>query len=316
MIISASRRTDIPAFYSEWFINRIEEGYCTVPNPLFKNQISVISLHPADVDVFVFWTRNPKPLFPHIDYLNELGYKYYFQFTINNYPKHYEPNNPSIDSSIKNFNYISDKLGTGKIIWRYDPILLTKDLTADFHLKNFTFISNMLRGKTHRVVISIVDDYKKTLRHLNKINVDYQPNQTENREYEYLLKSIVGISTSNGMKVESCAEAKNYAYLGIEHGKCIDDQLILKEFGIDLKYKKDKTQRPACGCIDSRDIGANDSCLMGCVYCYATFEHENAIQNFKSHDPKFPALIKHSFSEELLIKIKNIQNKNNQGSLF
>jgi len=311
MIISASRRTDIPAFYSEWFMNRIREGYCTVPNPFNSKQISVIELSPKNVEAIVFWTRNPRPLLEHLKHLDELGYNYYFQFTINNYPKIYEKHNPSVISAISIFKELSNRIGIGKVIWRYDPILLTNDLTVDFHSNNFKSIAEELKGFTKRVVISIVDDYKKTVRRLTKLDVNFQEKQEERPDIEELLKTIVGIAHSNDMEVQSCAEAKNYGYLGIQPGKCIDDDILLREFGIDLTYKKDKSQRLACGCMVSRDIGMNDTCLMGCEYCYAVTGHERAVNNKKKHDPKFPSLIKHEIPEETLKKIQAVKQQMN-----
>jgi len=309
MIISASRRTDIPAFYSEWFMNRIREGYCTVPNPFNSKQISVVDLSLRNVEAIVFWTRNPKPLFNYLSQLDDLGYKYYFQFTINNYPKIYEKHNPSIGSSISTFKELSNKIGNGKVIWRYDPILLTDDLTVDFHLSNFKSIADELKGFTKRVVISIVDDYKKTVRRLTKLDVNYKEKQDERFEMEKLLKGIVEIAHANNMEVQSCAEAKNYGYLGIEPGKCIDDDILKREFGIELNYKKDKSQRLACGCTVSKDIGMNDTCLMGCEYCYAVVSHEKAVNNKERHDPNFSSLVKHEMSEETLKKIQTVKQQ-------
>jgi DNA repair photolyase len=310
MIISASRRTDIPAFYSEWFMNRIREGYCTVPNPFNNKQISVIDLSPKSIEAIVFWTRNPKPLLEHLKQLDELGYNYYFQFTINNYPRKYEKYNPSLISAISIFKELSNRIGSGKVIWRYDPILLTDDLTVDFHLNNFENIAGKLKGFTKRVVISIVDDYKKTVRRLTKLDVNYKEKQEERPEMERMLKTIVEFAHSNNMEVQSCAEAKNYGYLGIKPGKCIDDDILLREFGIDSTYKKDKSQRLACGCMVSRDIGINNTCFMGCEYCYAVTSHERAVNNKKKHDPKFSSLIKHKITEDVLEKIKILKNSN------
>lgn len=305
MIISASRRTDIPAYYSNWFSNRIRSGYCTVINPLFKNQISLVSLRPKDIDVIVFWTRNPKPLFNFLPELDDLGLQYYFQFTINGLIKKYEQYNPSINSSVENFYFLANKLGPGKVIWRYDPILLTDDLTTDFHINNFKRIAQKLNGQTKKVVISIVDDYKKTVKRLSELNVNYVKRQESFNSIEYLLGHITEIASRYNLVVESCAEAKDYGHLGIMHGKCIDDQLLLNEFGINLKYKKDASQRLACGCTESRDIGSNDTCLMGCVYCYATTNHNLAIKNMNQHDPEFSSILRHPIDEVLQKKIND-----------
>lgn len=311
MIISASRRTDIPAYYSEWFYNRIEEGYCTVPNPFNADQVYLVDLKPKAVTAIVFWTRNAFPLLKNINILDEKGYKYYFQFTLNNYPRIYEPYNPTFDNSIKCFQEIANKLGTGKIIWRYDPILFTNDLTIEFHKNNFAKIFDELSDYTKRIVISIVDNYKKTENRLKKLKTEYEGEQIEKSEVENLLKFIVEKASTKGIEVESCAESKEFSHLGIVHGKCIDDRLLKAEFGIDLTFKKDKNQRLPCGCMVSKDIGVNNTCLMGCEYCYATISHNSAIKNKKKHDPNFSSLIVHKMSEEMEEKIKAFRQQQN-----
>jgi hypothetical protein len=291
MIISASRRTDIPTYYSEWFVNRIRAGYCEVRNPFNPKQISRIDLRPESVDAIVFWTRNPRPLLKYLNELDLRGYKYYFQYTLNNYPRIYESNRPTLESATETFVMLSKRIGSGKVIWRYDPILFTNDLTLDFHERNFGTIAERLAGSTRRVVISIIDDYKKTVRRLNKLNVGYFPHQENSSKIEILLKRIVQIANKYEMEVKSCAEPKDYSYLGVLPGKCIDDELIRKELGVNIEYKKDKGQRAACRCTVSKDIGAVNTCLMGCKYCYATQSQQTALNNWKRHNPNLSAMI-------------------------
>lgn len=307
MIISASRRTDIPAYYSKWFLNRIREGYCTVPNPFNFEQVQLVDLTPEAVTAIVFWTRNATPILKDLKILDDLGYKYYFQFTINNYGKTLEPYNPSLELSLNSFKQLSEKLGIGKVIWRYDPIVFTDELTIDFHKSNFSKIFNELKNYTKKIVISIIDDYKKTLSRLRKIQVNYTEKQENIPQVEELLKYIVDRAYTENIRVESCAEEKDLSYLGIEHGKCIDDRLLKEEFGIDLCYKKDKNQRLACGCMISKDIGVNNTCLMGCEYCYATSSHKAAINNRKKHNPDFSSLIEHKINDDIKLLIENLK---------
>ena len=157
MIISASRRTDIPAFYSEWFMRRIRAGFCTVPNPIRKNQVSHVSLRPEDVDVIVFWTRNPAPLIKHLGELDERGYRYYFQYTIMDNPLALDPSCPTTEKSLKTARALADRIGMEKIIWRYDPIVFASQLDAGFHKKTYERIACAMRGHTQCSVISIVD---------------------------------------------------------------------------------------------------------------------------------------------------------------
>ena len=301
---------NILAYYGEWFFNRISEGYCTVPNPFNSNQLSIVDLTPENVDVIVFWTRNPSPVLKKLKILDDLGYKYYFQFTINNYPKMYEKSNPSLDLATDTFIKLSDKIGPGKVIWRYDPIIFTDDLTSDFHIENFDKIFSRLHNYTERIVISIVDNYNKTDRRLNKLNTNYKDDQLENPFLLKLLKYFVDLARNYNIEVQSCAEEKEFDFIGIKHGKCIDDQLINEEFGIDLNYKKDKTQRLACGCTQSKDIGMNNTCVMGCEYCYATISNHKAIENKKKHDPNFSSLIKHDLTADMKEKIEMFKQGN------
>lgn len=308
MIISASRRTDIPAYFSEWFINRIKEKYCTVPNPFNLKQVSFVDLSPDAVDVIVFWTRNAQPLLKNLDILDNLGYKYYFQYTINNYPKLYEKSNPSLESAIDTFIKLSKRLGTGKVIWRYDPIIFTNDLTPQYHTNNFNTIFSKIGDYTKRIVISIVDNYNKTNRRMDSLNVNYQNDQLEKPQLLELLEKFVKVANQNGLEVQSCAEDIDLEQIGIKHGKCIDDELIKKEFNVGLKFKKDKSQRLACGCTDSKDIGMNNTCLMGCEYCYATVSNNSAIHNKKKHNPKFSSVIEHELNDKMIEQINDFKS--------
>lgn len=161
MIISASRRTDISAFYAEWMVRRLREGYCTVPNPFDRKQVSRISLRPEDVETIVFWTRNPRPLMPYLDELDSRGYRYYLQFTILGYPRQIDPKTPAATTSVEAFRELAGRLGPGRVIWRYDPIVLTSITPPAFHEENFRRSAESLRGYTCRVVVSIVDMYRK-----------------------------------------------------------------------------------------------------------------------------------------------------------
>ena len=162
MIISASRRTDIPAFYAKWMVRRLREGYCTVPNQWNRNQISKIALGPEDVDAIVFWTRNPRPLMAFLEELDSRGYRYYFQYTILGYPREIEPGTPSLTTAVETFCELSERLGPGRVIWRYDPIVFTGLTTPAFHRENFQRLAESLANRTRRVVVSIVDSYRKT----------------------------------------------------------------------------------------------------------------------------------------------------------
>jgi len=319
MIISCSRRTDIPAFYSEWFYNRIKEGYCTVPNPFNNKNVSVIDLSPQNVDVIVFWTRNAASFWKKRELLEKRGYKYYFQFTINNYGLPFEPGKFNLETVINNFKEISDGIGSDRIIWRYDPIIFTPELNFEFHSYNFKKLCNKLSGYTKRVVISIVDGYRKTKNRLKKRNIDFIQNQIFHPEAKQLLKFIAKTASKRNIEVQTCAENIDLIDLGIIRGKCIDNDLIKREFGINLKYKKDKGQRNDCLCSMSRDIGMSNTCLNGCKYCYAVVSDKTALKNHRKHNPGFSSLIKHEFDKKTILKIKELKNNpevNHQINLF
>jgi hypothetical protein len=289
MIISASRRTDIPAFYTPWFMNRIREGYCSVPNPYNPSQIATVSLHPEDVDVIVFWTRNPSPLLPHLKDLDSDGHHYYFLCTIMDNPPILEPHSATLEKSTRAFRALADMIGPEKVIWRYDPIVFTRETTPDFHKKEYEKIARELRGHTTRCIISTLNLYKKTSLRLKAAAVEM--NSCEGEEYNNLMAFMAQSARHCGMAIFSCAQEGDLAAYGIRHGKCIDDRYIKETFGLEVTSRKDPSQRRGCGCIVSKDIGMYDSCLFGCVYCYATSSLEKARENQRRHDQEAPSLI-------------------------
>jgi len=200
MILSVSRRTDIPNHYSEWFFNRIEDKHLCVRNPRNRKQISGIDLSPEVIDCIVFWTKNPDKMIDRLDELNK--YDYYFQFTVNNYGKEIEPEIPKLEERIKTFKRLSEKIGKDRVIWRYDPILLSKEYTIDNHLKSFENISKNLKGYTDKVVISFVDSYSKTKRNTKNLNLK----ETSDEEMKNLGKEMYEVANKYGLDVESCAE--------------------------------------------------------------------------------------------------------------
>jgi hypothetical protein len=295
MIISASRRTDIPAFYAKWFIRRVHAGYCTVPNPFNANQVSRVSLKPRDVDVIVFWTRNPAPLMPYLDELDALGFQYYFQYTILKNPKELDQNGPAFEQSLSTFQRLSQKIGPGRVIWRYDPIVFTDKTGMSFHRETYQEIAQKLRGYTHRSVISIMDFYRKTQRRFQALEENglsiYQVQGSSGNRFETLMSALARSAAENEMEIVSCAEEHDLSGFGIRAGKCIDDEYIGQTFGIEVGHKKDPSQRKACGCVISHDIGMYDTCLFGCQYCYATSSFDRAKINHSQHDPESPSLL-------------------------
>lgn len=295
MIISASRRTDIPAFYAPWFMNRIRAGFCTVPNPFNSNQVSRISLAPDDVDVIVFWTRNARPLLDHLAELDTRGYRYYVQYTILDNPRLVDQKTPPVEQAIATFQTLAAHVGPQRVIWRYDPIVLSEQTGAAFHLDRYAWIAERLAGCTTRSVISVLDRYKKAEGRLRTVAeqglaIAGKPDDTL-PEFATLMRGIVQTATGQGMEIVSCAEEIDLARYGVRPGKCIDDDYIFAAFGLRVDGAKDRSQRSACGCVASRDIGMYDSCLFGCQYCYATSSFTRARANHAAHDPLASSLL-------------------------
>jgi len=278
MILSVSRRTDIPAFYCDWFFNRIQEGFVDVRNPMNMHQVSRINITPEVVDCIVFWTKNPKKMLARIDELKD--YNYYFQFTINPYNKQIETNVPSKTEIIETFRRLSQQIGSNRVIWRFDPILLTDKIDIDYHVKYFEELAKRLEYLTTRCVISFVDLYKKIVVNTQALKIR-EPSISEMR---YLAEKLVSIASKYGIQILSCAENIDLSKEGVEHGCCIDPILIEEICGYHIDIKKDRNQRKECKCIESIDIGAYNTCCHACEYCYANSNNEKAkSQNSKHH---------------------------------
>ena len=285
MIISASRRTDIPAYYSDWFYNRIREGYVCVRNPMNFHQVSRVALSPNVVDGIVFWTKNPLPLLSRLEELR--AYPYYFQFTLTPYGKDIEPNVPSKnDVILPSFQELSRKIGPERVIWRYDPILFTNRYTMDYHLTFFSQLAQRLEGYTLKCVISFVDLYHNTQTNMNGLG--FAP-PTE-KEIFQLAERFADIAHKHHLVLETCAEKINLEQFGIAHGHCIDHSLLEQIAGCRLALDKDKYQRAECGCMASIDIGMYDTCRHGCKYCYATHSFKTVLHNTSTHIPSSPLL--------------------------
>lgn len=291
MIISASRRTDIPAFYADWFFRRLEEGFVVTRNPFNTKQLSKIHLDNEVVDAIVFWTKDPRPMLDKLELLDKSGIAYYFQFTITPYERDIEPNLPEDKRElIDTFIRLSDSLGPDRVIWRYDPVLFSDKYTLDFHREAYDRCAQLLSGRTKTSVISFLDmDYNNT----KKIgNLGIRDGSVE--EKIAVATAIAESAAKYGMAVQSCAEDIDLDALGITHGKCIDGDLIElisgKKFAAKRK-EKDKTQRQLCGCVASIDIGTYNTCKHGCTYCYANYSSGAIAGNCKQHDPRAAVLI-------------------------
>ena len=285
MIISASRRTDIPSYYSDWFFNRIKDGYVCVRNPMNIHQISRISLDPSVVDGIVFWTKNPLPM---LDRLQELkDYIYYFQFTITAYGTDIEQNLPSKkEVIIPTFQKLSDMIGPERVVWRYDPILLTEKYNIECHKKSFEYIARNLQGYTKKCVISFLDLYRNTKNNTKSIGLL----PLEKPEMHEISKQLSEIANRYNIVLESCSEKIDLEQYGVSHGHCIDISLFEDLLDCKLRLEKDKNQREECGCFSSIDIGMYNTCKNHCLYCYANYSQTSVTSNFKAHSPYSPLI--------------------------
>jgi hypothetical protein len=275
MIISASRRTDIPAFFANWFIERLNLGNFELANPFNPARTRTIKVAPATVEAIVFWTRYPLPLIKHLEQIEAMGYSYIFLITITGYPRFLEPKAPTQKKAIAAFQRLSDIIGNTKVIWRYDPIVYSSSTDEAYHLRNFENLARALSGHTCRVIISFLDFYRKLtprFRYMqNEIGVEIIDVLKRHPDRAILLAGrLKGISAAYGMSIQSCAEETMLSDAGIAAGACIDSGYISKITGKELPYAKDKNQRAACLCAQSLDIGLYNSCRFNCRYCYAS----------------------------------------------
>lgn len=305
MIISASRRTDIPAVYPEWFMNRLREGEVFVPNPYNRKKVTRIALSPDTVDCIVFWTKNPEPLMPYLQEIEELGYRFSFQMTVTDYESDLEPGVPPLEESIATFLLLSERIGKERIDWRFDPILLTEKYSAAYHAEKFEMMCEWLHQATERCVISFVDAYKEN-----------RYSELEPEVIRRLAEMFSGIAGKYRLPLYTCAETIDLSPYGIRHGACIDAKRIEKITGYKLNLKRDKGQRPECRCAQSIDIGMYDTCIHGCRYCYATGKEESAKKKYREHDAWSPLLTGRIRGDEVVTEKEIWSNRDDQISLF
>lgn len=328
VIISASRSTDIPTFYAEWFINRLKAGYVVWYNP-FNQQPVRVSFEKCKV--VVFWTKNPKPILPYLHELDERGIHYYFQVTLNDYVNEgFEPNVPSVQERVETFKQLSDMIGKERVIWRFDPLIVTSQLSPRDILKKIWYVGNQLKGYTEKFVFSFVDvaTYRKVKSNLVKETPFFTKDDVESAEMtesqrKEIVDGLVKIRETwrnEGWDVTlaTCGEDVDYEKYDIEHNRCIDGDLMERVFGDDkdlvyylhtgnlpeanlpgldlpippkVKDFKDKGQRKACGCMTSKDIGMYNTCRHLCVYCYANTSKEVVLRNAEKHSVNNESLL-------------------------
>lgn len=283
MIINTGQRTDIPAFYAEWFANRLKEGFVCVRNPYNPNQVSRYRLDPSVVDVIGFCTKNPAPMFPHMDLLKNYG-QYWF-VTITPYGRDIEPNVPDKHRLLEVFQRLSDIVGINALGWRYDPVFFSERYSLEYHLRAFEKIASALDGYTETAVISFIDLYPKVRRNFPEVRAVPKDQRL------FLGREMIRIAAAHGMTVKPCAEGDELAPYGADCGGCMRVSDYEKAIGKRLNVPKKKGARAECACYLSCDIGAYNTCRHFCKYCYANAETAKVLAQSRLHDPKSPFLI-------------------------
>jgi DNA repair photolyase len=319
VIISASRATDIPAFHSRWFINRLEKGYVRWENRFSPANPKYISLE--NVRLIVFWTKNPAPIIPHLEVIERKNLNFYFQYTLNDYESEkLEQAVPPLKQRIEIFKRLSERIGKERVIWRFDPLLLAEQMSVDDLLGKVRNIGNQLARHTDKLVFSFADVFNyprvkanliKDSDYFNETNIHFAEFTTDKKnEMAVGLRDLLNEwrTINPDFTMATCAEDVDLERYGIAHNKCIDDELMIRLFPNDTELMsfigytpglfgndtrttvqkqslKDKNQRPLCGCVYSKDVGCYSTCAHYCTYCYANTSRELVARNMERSNP-------------------------------
>ena len=312
MILNTGLRTDIPGFFSEWFYNRIDDGFVYVRNPYAKNQIYSYRLDPELIDCIIFCTKNPKPMFENLEKIDK--FNQYWHITITPYEKEIEPNVPPMNDVLESFKYLSKKLGKENVTLRYDPIFINEKYTLEKHIESFEYIINSLSGYTTEAIISFIDLYEKTKRNFPKAR------EVTKDERLKLGKEFAQIGKKNNIIIKTCVEGTELDKFGIDSSGCMTKEVIERAINKNLNIPKQKARNGECYCLLNNDIGEYNTCGHGCLYCYANSNKRLVKRNLKLHDPKSPLLIG-EIKEDDIIKEMNqksliINDSTRQTKLF
>ncbi|MGN1181429.1 MAG: DUF1848 domain-containing protein [Faecalibacillus sp.] len=309
MIINTGNRTDIPAFYSDWFYNRIKEGFVCVRNPYFPKQVTQYQLSRDVVDMIIFCSKNPQPMLDRLDIIK--GYPQFWSITITPYDQSIEPYVPNKNEIIRSFKKLSNKVGINCIGWRYDPIFISEKYTINYHLSIFEQMCQRLHGYTHQCVISFIDLYEKTKKNFPGIH------SVSLEDQFYITKCFVKIAKKYDIEIYTCHENKILKEAGANTTGCLSLAILEKAAGFSFNIPlHQQNTRTGCSCLLNHDIGVYNSCLHGCLYCYANDNRKTVIQNYRHHDCLSPFLIGHEQKDDIIKKAKQSSYKNKQLSLF
>ena len=283
MILNTGNRTDIPAFFSQWFLNRVQEGYVLVRNPYNPQQVTRYLLEPETIDCITFCTKNPKPMLDKLDGLG--GFRQFWAVTITPYGQDIEPFVPAVADVMTSFCELSEKVGKQAVCWRYDPIFITEKYTVDFHIKAFRQMATELAAHTDMCVISFLDLYEKTKR-------NFPEGRAVTKEERLAIgEAFAEIGARHGIEIYTCAEGDEMAQFGMNTSGCQSRQVLERAIGMPLEVPKSSMTREGCDCVLGCDVGAYHSCGHGCLYCYANYDTATVKSNLRRHDPDSPFLI-------------------------
>ncbi len=284
MILNTGGRTDTVNYFSEWLLNRFAAGYAYSRNPFHPDVVNRIDLNPETIDVVEFCSKNYRPILSRLHEITE-RFNCHFHYTITAYDKDIEPNVPGIDESIETLRDLSAQVGKEKIIWRYDPVLLTGKYTIERHFATFDYIAGRIAPYVSRCVFSFVVWYKKL--HLPEL----QP--ISGLQKELIAKGLGEMAAKRHLYIQTCGTKESYEQYGIHHSGCMTRAVYEHSLGLHFKKVAERGNRPGCRCMESRGLGDYNTCLNGCRYCYANYDHEKARENYRLHDPESPLMIGH-----------------------
>lgn len=284
MIVNTGGRTDTVQYYTDWLLNRFSEGYVLSRNPLFPNKVTRYELTPDKVDCVVFCSKDYSPILPRLHEITD-RFNTYFHYTITAYGKDVEPGVPSMEDSVSTLVRLSGMVGKQRVAWRYDPVLLTDRYTVETHLETFERMTPLIAPHVDRCIFSFVEMYRKLDRNMPEIVP-----LTDDDKYA-LAEGLGSIAAENGMVIQTCGTNGDYTRFGVQRSGCMTLDILGRANGVEFRDLKHKGMREGCHCIESRDIGAYDTCLNGCRYCYANSSPDKARENRRRHDPSSPLLL-------------------------
>lgn len=308
MILNTGSRTDIPAYYSDWFYNRIEAGYVCVRNPYYPSQVTKYRLAPEVIDVMVFCTKNPRPMLKRISRLAD--FETFWFVTITPYEKEIEPYVPPVQQIITSFRQLSNLVGKERISWRYDPIFISNKYSIDCHIEQFGQMAEALSGYTSQCVVSFIDLYEKTKRNFPGVS------SVTAHEQEELIDVFSKIAKANDLQIHLCCENAELVREHVDADGCMSQTVLERALGCKLNVPKKKRARSECACLLGADIGAYNTCGHGCLYCYANYDKESVARNRKLHNPASPLLIGELSEEDVVKPAEQKAWRNGQMEIF